>query len=414
MDIVRTPKTSRHWKRSAIIGVAVLAVLIATVALARLRPAAAPVERANIVIETVARGAMTREVRGTGVLTPEEVRWIPAATAARVERIVVQPGTVVTADTVILELSDPQQQQIARDAEWQLRAADAEFETTRAQLENERLDREAALARLRAEAEQARLRAQADAELERNGLVAAITRKMSESSANELAKRLALEEQRLAVNQSSSRSRLAGQQAAVAQRREMTTLQRQRVASLQVRAGIDGVLQQIAVQAGQQVAPGTNLARVARPDRLKAEVRVAETQAKDIVVGQRAKIDTRNGVVDAHVTRIDPAVSQGTVTVDLAIDGALPSGARPDLSVDATIELERLPDVIYVARPVTAQESAPGHVFKVEGDSAMRVPVTFGRTSATSIEIRSGLKPGDRVIVSDTTSFDKNDRVALQ
>ena len=330
---------------------AVLAVILTTYAFARLKPAAPPADRNTLVIETVARGPLTRAVRGSGVLTPENVRWIAAATDGRVERVVAQPGTRVTADTVIIELSDPQEQQSALDAEWQLRAAEAAYAAAQAELESDRLDREAAAAQLRTEAQQARLRAKADAELANAGLAAPITRQLSESAAASLEQRVAFEEKRLGILKSSQRARLATLQAEVEQRRARVDLQRQRIASLQVRAGIDGVLQQVAVQAGQRVNPGTTLARVAQPDRLKAEIRVPETQAKDLVAGQRAQIDTRNGVVAARVARIDPAASNGTVLVDLAIDGALPAGARPDLSVDATIELEHLPNVLFVARP---------------------------------------------------------------
>ncbi|HEX8155149.1 MAG TPA: HlyD family efflux transporter periplasmic adaptor subunit [Thermoanaerobaculia bacterium] len=413
MDIVRTQPYPKKLSRTVYAVIGGIAVVVITILLARLKPAAPPVSRGSVVIDEVKRGPLTREVRGSGVLTPEEVRWIPATTDGRIERVLIQPGSAVTADSIILELSDPAQQQVARDAEWQLRAANADFETMRAELENERLDREAALARLRAEAEQARLRAEADAELERNGLVAGITRKMSQSTAAELARRVTLEEQRLRVSVGSRSSRLAAQQAAVEQRRSLYDLQQQRVRSLQVRAGIDGVLQQIAVQPGQRVTAGTNLARVARPDRLKAEIRIAETQAKDIAVGQPAKIDTRNGIVEARVSRIDPAVTQGTVIVDLTIVGPLPAGARPDTSVDATIELERMADVIHVGRPVSAQEGQRGYAFAVEGDGAVRVPVEYGRASATAIEIRSGLKPGQQIIVSDTSAFEKYDQIKL-
>jgi HlyD family secretion protein len=222
------------------------------------------------------------------------------------------------------------------------------------------------------------------------------------------------EEQRLGILVSSQRSRLAALQAEVEQRRAMLDLQQQRVASLQVRSGIDGILQQVAVQPGQRVNAGTTLARVAQPERLKAEIRVAETQAKDLAVGQAAQLDTRTGVVAAHVARIDPAASNGTVLVDLTIDGPLPAGARPDLSVDATIELERLANVVHLARPVRAQENASGSVFRVHGDRAERVKVEFGRASATSIEVRSGLAPGDRVIVSDDSSYDKYDEIKIQ
>ena len=413
MDIVRSTdkKTSR---RALWIGVAIIAVVLTTVAFARLKPAAPPVDDQTLVIETVERGPLTRAVRGSGVLTAENVRWIAAATDGRVERVVVQPGTRVTADSVILELSDPQLQQSTRDAEWQLRAAESAYAAAKAELESERLDRQAAAANLRAEARQASLRAKADAELAKQGLAADITRQLSESSATALEQRVKFEEQRLGILVSSQRARLAALQAEVEQRRAMLDLQQQRLASLQVRSGIDGVLQQVAVQAGQRVNPGTTLARVAQPERLKAEIRVGETQAKDLAVGQRAQLDTRTGVVAAHVARIDPAASNGTVLVDLTIDGPLPAGARPDLSVDATIELERLADVVHLARPVRAQENASGTVFRVKGDRAERVKVEFGRASATSIEIRSGLAPGDRVIVSDDSAFDKYDEIKIQ
>lgn len=394
--------------------IAVLAVILTTYAFARLKPAAPPADRNTLVIETVARGPLTRAVRGSGVLTPENVRWIAAATDGRVERVVAQPGTRVTADTVIIELSDPQEQQSALDAEWQLRAAEAAYAAAQAELESDRLDREAAAAQLRTEAQQARLRAKADAELANAGLAAPITRQLSESAAASLEQRVAFEEKRLGILKSSQRARLATLQAEVEQRRARVDLQRQRIASLQVRAGIDGVLQQVAVQAGQRVNPGTTLARVAQPDRLKAEIRVPETQAKDLVAGQRAQIDTRNGVVAARVARIDPAASNGTVLVDLAIDGALPAGARPDLSVDATIELEHLPNVLFVARPVRAQENASGSVFRVDGDQAERVNVQFGRASASAIEIRSGLAPGDHVIVSDDSAYDKFNEIEIK
>lgn len=414
MDITRTPETGRNARRILYGVIAALAVVLTTFAFARLKPAAPPADKNSLVIETVERGPLTRAVRGSGVLTPENIRWISAATEGRVERVVAQPGTLVTADTVIIELSDPQEQQSALDAEWQLRAAEAAYAAAQAELESDRLDREAAASRLRAEAQQARLRAKADAELATAGLAAPITRQLSESAAASLEERVAFEDRRLGILKSSQRSRLATLQAEVEQRRARVGLQRQRIASLQVRAGIDGVLQQVAVQAGQSVNAGTTLARVAQPDRLKAEIRVPETQAKDLMVGQLAQIDTRNGVVAAKVARIDPAASNGTVLVDLSIDGALPAGARPDLSVDATIELERLANVVFVARPVRAQENATGSVLRVDGDRAERVNVQFGRASASAIEIRSGLAPGDRVIVSDDSAYDKFNEIKLK
>jgi len=416
MDVVRSPQKNRNLKRNAAIGAAAVIVAATTLGLSRLQTAAPEVDRNSVVIDTVKRGALQREVRASGVLTPEDVRWISTATDARVERIVVQPGTVVTADTIIIELSNEQQQQTARDAEFQLRAARADVETMRAQLESERLDREASLARLRAEYQQARLRADADAQLEHEGLVPHITKAVSQSSAEELARRVKIEEERVRVSQSSQQSRLAAASAAVDQRLSLFELQSQQTKALAVRAGIDGVLQQVTVQAGQRVNAGTTIARVARPDRLKAEVRVAETQAKDVAVGQHAEIDTRNGVVPATVSRIDPSVREGTVTVDLRIDGPLPPGARPDLSIDGTITLERIPETLSISRPVSAQEGGSGHVFKVAdgGSSATRVNVTYGRASATSIEIRSGLAAGDQVIVSDTSQYDSSDRLRLK
>jgi HlyD family secretion protein len=414
MDIARNPENKKKYRRWAGIGAIVVALIVATVVFAQLEPAAPSVERSTLVIDEVKSGPFTRAIRASGTLVPENVRWISAATDARVERIVVQPGTVVTADTVIIELSDPQAQQSASDASWQLRAAEAAYEAASAELESERLDREAAAARLRAEHEQARLRAKADADLEKAGLAASITRQLSQSAADELARRVAIEERRVSTIANSQRARLATLQAQVEQARAMNNLRQQQTASLQVRAGIDGVLQQVGVQAGQRVAMGTNLARVAEPNRLKAEVRVAEVQAKDVTVGQEATIDTRNGIVKARVARVDPAVSNGTVVVDLTVTEPLPAGARPDLTVDATIELDRIPQAIFVARPVSVTEMSAGTLFKVTGDEARRVRVEFGRASAEQIEIRGGLQPGDQVIVSDTSNYERFDRLDIQ
>ncbi|HEX7707097.1 MAG TPA: HlyD family efflux transporter periplasmic adaptor subunit [Thermoanaerobaculia bacterium] len=414
MDIPRAVTGTKNRRRILAIGSVVLVLVVATVAFARLKPAAPGVSSASIVIDSVERGAFTRAIRATGVLVPESIRWIPAATDATVERVLVQPGTSVTADTVIIELSDPRQTQTAREAEWELRAAEAAYEAAKAELESYRLELEAAAARLRAELSQARLRAAADADLEKAGLVAKITRQISQSAADELARQVDFEEQRLTSLAASQRARLAGLDAEREQRRSMLALARHQADSLFVRAGIDGVLQQVTVQSGQRVTTGTNLARVAEPSRLKAEVRVAEVQAKDVAIGQQAMIDTRNGVVKAQVTRVDPAVSGGTVLVDLAILDPLPAGARPDLTVDATIELQRMADAIFVARPVSVQESTRGTLFKVSGSEAHRTPVEFGRASAEAIEIRSGLQPGDRVIVSDTSAWERFDRLEIK
>lgn len=412
MDITR-PVPRNNRRRILLIAAAVVATIVATVAFARLRPAAPKVERNAVIIATVERGPLTRAIRATGTLVPENIRWIAAATDARVERIVVQPGSAVTAETIILELSDPQQQQNAQEAEWRLRAAQAAYDAALAELENERLDREAVAASLRADHEQARLRAKADAELEKAGLAASITRQLSQTTVDELAKRLAIEERRVAASAASQRARLAGLAAEVEQARALAELRRQQTASLVVRAGIDGVLQQVNVQAGQRVTAGTNLARVAEPDRLKAEVRVAEVQAKDVRIGQMALVDTRNGVIQAKVARVDPAVSNGTVVVDLTIAGPLPAGARPDLTIDATIELDRLASALYVTRPVNAGENASAQLFRVSSNDAERIAVQFGIASADAIEIRNGLREGDQVIVSDTSNFERFDRLEL-
>lgn len=415
MDIVRNTDTrKRNLRRMLGAAGIVVALIVATVAFARLDPAAPEVERGSLVIATVESGPFTREIRATGTLVPENIRWIAAATDARVERIVVQPGSSVTADTVILELTNPQQQQSASDASWQLRAAEAAYEAAQAELESERLDREAGAARLRAEYEQAKLRAKADADLEKAGLTAPITRQISQSTADELGRRVAIEERRVSTLATSQRARLATLAAQVEQARAMHELRRQQSESLTVRAGIDGVLQQVGVQAGQRITAGTNLARVAEPNRLKAEVRVAEVQAKDVAVGQTATIDTRNGIVKARVARVDPAVINGTVAVDLTITDPLPAGARPDLTVDATIELQRVPQTLFVARPVNVQEQAGGSLFRVSGSEAERVKVTFGRASAEAIEVRGGLRPGEQVIVSDTSNYERFDRLEIK
>lgn len=414
MDITRSTDNKKKMRRIYGAAAIVVALIVASVALARLEPAAPSVERNATVIATVERGPFTRAIRATGTLVPENIRWISAATDARVERIVVQPGSVVTADTVILELSDPQQQQSASDASWQLRAAEAAYEAAQAELESERLDREAAAARLRAEHEQARLRAKADADLAKAGLAAAITQQLSQSAADELARRVEIEERRVVSLANSQRARLATLAAQVEQARALHGLRQQQTASLSVRAGIDGVLQQVGVQAGQRVTTGTNLARVAEPSRLKAEVRVAEVQAKDVAIGQNATIDTRNGVVAARVARVDPAVRDGSVVVDLTITGPLPEGARPDLTVDATIELQRIADTVFVSRPVSVQELSSGTIFRVEGNEARRVRVTFGRASADTIEVRGGLRPGEQVIVSDTSQYERFDRLEIE
>lgn len=416
MDVVREGFVEKKRRRRILMSIgAVVLVALVTLGVAQLKPAAPTIERSTVWVEEVKRGPMLRQVRGTGSLVPEEIRWIAAATEGRVEVIHVFPGTEVSADTVLMELADPQEQQSLVDAEWRVRASEAELASLRSQLESERLSQEADAARLEAEYQQAKLRADTDRELARQGLLSNINLRLSESAEGELAKRWKLEQQRIDTTARTIEARMAAQRAAVEQSRALYQLRREGVESLHVRAGISGVLQQVNVQIGQRVTPGTVLARVVEPSRLKAELRIAETQAKDIQIGQVASIDTRNGVIAGKVSRIDPSVREGTVTVDVRLEGELPRGARPDLTVDGTVELERLASVIYVGRPVHAQERSAGTLFRLEPDGhAVRVPVEYGRSSVSTIEIVKGLEPGEEVILSDMSAWDEHDRVKLE
>ena len=401
--------------RGAYAAAALGAVLAITLGLARLKPAAPTVERGSIWVDTVMRGPMVRQVRGLGTLVPEEVRWIPAATESRVERIYVKPGAAVKTDTILLELSNPELELAALDAQMQLRAAEADHTNLKVGLESQRLDEQANAATIQASFHQARLQAEADEELAKDGLVPNLTLKLSQSKAQELGTRKELEEKRLNISAEAAEAQLAAQQAKVDQLRALARLKKSQVDALRVRPGLEGVLQQLPVQVGQRVAPGATLAKVADPRRLKAELKIAETQAKDIQIGQPAVIDTRNGVVAGHVARIDPAVQNGTVTVDVAFDAALPKGSRPDLSVDGTIELERLTDVLHVGRPAFGQEQSSVGIFRLQpgGREAERVKVRLGRSSVNMIEIVDGLKEGDQVILSDTSAWDAFDRLRL-
>ena len=416
MDIARPSQArQKRIKRIAYGAAGVVAILLITLGLSRLKPAAPTVERSTVWIDTVKRGEMLRQVRGLGTLVPEEIRWIPAVTEGRVERRVVEPGADVQPDTIILELSNPDVELAAAEAESQLRAAEAQLTESRVRLESQRLDQEAAAARVRAEYHQARLRAETDAELASQGLVAELNAKISKVAADELANRTKIEQQRLDIGGESIKAQMAVQEAAVEQRRAMARLRRNQQQALLVRAGIRGVLQQLPVEVGQRVTPGLNLARVAQPDKLKAVIRIAETQAKDVLPGQSASVDTRNGFVEGKVIRIDPAVQNGTVTVDIALTGALPKGARPDLTVDGTIELERLADVLYVGRPAQGQAESLISLFRLQEGTgeALRVKVKLGRSSVNTVEITEGLKLGDQVVLSDTSAWDAFDRIRL-
>jgi HlyD family secretion protein len=416
MDIAR-PHIAKQKRRRRILFASggVLALIVITVALSHLKPAVPSVDRSTVWVDTVKRGPMVREVRGLGTLVPEEIRWIPANTEGRVEKIVVRPGTQVKADTVILELSSPELEQAAHDAESKLKAAEAEFTTLQAKLQRDLLDQESNTARVHSEYEQARIESDMNEQLKKNGLVAGLQYKTAQVKAAELSNRDAIEEKRLNFARDSIEPQLASKQAEVDQVKAAAQWKLDQVEALHVKAGMNGVLQQMPVDVGQRVKIGDNLARVADPTKLKAEIKIAETQAKDIQIGEKTTIDTRNGVVTGHVTRVDPAVEQGTVKVDAQIDGELPRGARPDLTIDGTIELERLDDVIYVGRPAFGQENNTVSIFKlVSGSSeAVRTPVKLGRSSVNSIEIINGLQPGDQVILSDTSAWDAHERIRL-
>jgi HlyD family secretion protein len=373
------------------------------------------VEKATVWPDTVKRGPMLIQVRGLGTLVPEEILWIPATTDGRVVRRFVLPGSPVTADTVVLELTNPELEQLALDAEWQLRAAQAQLNSLKAQLESQLLDQKAAAATVQSEYQQAKLNAEKDEELAKLGLGASLNVKLSKAKAEALTTRNSIEQQRLQVSSDSVKAQLDAQKARVEQLRALYELKRTQLDSLRVRAGAEGVLQELPVEVGQRVAAGTILAKVVQPTRLKAQLKIPETQAKDVQIGQVASIDTRNGIIPGSVMRVDPAVQNGTVTVDVKLEGALPKGARPDLSVDGTIEIERLRDVLYVGRPAFGQPNSTVGIFKLEagGKEATRVQVKLGRSSVNTIEILSGLQVGDQVILSDMSAWDAFNRIRL-
>jgi HlyD family secretion protein len=382
---------------------------------ARLKPADPTVERAVVWIDTVQRGPMLRQVHGLGTLVPEEIRWVPAVTEGRVERKLLQPGARVTPDTIILELSNQQLEQETLNAEWDWKASKTGLEDLKVKLESSHLNQEADAAKVESEYSQAVLRHAADDELMKVGLVPELTVRLEKVTAEQLANRLKIEKKRLEINKESITAQLAVQQAKVEQLQAVYELKKSQLSQLKVRAGVSGVLQLLPVEEGQRVAPGANLARVADPRRLKAELKIAETQAKDIQIGQTSSIDTRNGVIPGKVIRIDPSVQNGNRTVDVALEGELPKGAVPDLSVDGNIILENLTDVVFVGRPVQGQPDSQIGLFKLEpdGKSAVRVTVKLGRSSVNTIEIREGLKPGDQVILSDMSAHDQYGRIRL-
>jgi multidrug efflux pump subunit AcrA (membrane-fusion protein) len=417
MDIARPDvKRKRQIRRYIYVGAALLVIVVVTAALARLKPAAPSVDKSTIWTDTVKRGPMLREVRGLGTLVPETVWVIPAATEGRVEKRYLLPGTLVKANTVILDLSNPQLQQEALDAQYQVKGAEASYEQTKAQLQNQLMDKRTQAASVSSQYRTAQMTKDADERLGKLGLKAELDVKTAEVQAEELAKENDLARQEVETFANSITPQLAVQQANIDQKRALYALKKSQVEQLHVRAGVDGILQELDVDVGQQVTAGAALAKVSQPTQLKASLQIAETQAKDIQIGQKASVDTHNGIIPGHVMRIDPSVANGTRTVDVKLDGALPKGAVPDLSVEGTIEIERLADVLYVGRPVHGDADSTVGLFKVVdgGSEAVRVPVEIGSESVNTVEIRKGLAVGDTVILSDMSADDNYDRVELK
>jgi len=418
MDIAR-PEFKQQKRRRQILWsvIAILCVAGVTVAVARLKPAVPEVERSSVWTDTVKRGSMLRQVRGLGSLIPSQefTRQIPAETEATVVRIRMLPGSQVQSDTVLLEMSNPQVEQAAIDARLQLKAAEAEYQSLRVTLQSNLMNQKAGAATVTADYSQAKLQSDTDKALYDLGVISGMAYKNSKSKADELTTRNNIESERLDINQKAIESQMAQQQAKVDQIRVLSELKQKQLDALKVRAGIEGVLVDLPLQVGQHVLPGTMLAKVVQPNHLIAELKVAETQARDVQIEQPALIDTHNGTVAGTVMRVDPAVQNGTVTVDVKLTAELPKGARPDLSVDGTIDLEKLDDVLYVGRPAFGQENSTISLFKLDpdGKGGVRVPVKVGRASVNSIQVIEGLRDGDTVILSDMSRYDNTDRIRL-
>jgi biotin carboxyl carrier protein len=418
MDIARPESVKRSKRRKQMIFGALAVVVIAgiTMGVYRLKPALPPVDSANVWPDTVKRGSLVIQRRGLGTLVPLDIRWLPAETDATVERIVIWPGTKVKADSVILELSNPQVQQEFQDAELQLKSAEADLKNTKVKVEGDLLSLKAEAATVKAAYDDAKTQADANRELVKIGVLSNQALESSIGKEREMATRNKIEQDRIEMNTRAIETQMAVQQAKVDQMRALVDLKRRHLDGLKLRAGIDGVLQELPVQVGQRLVAGTTLAKVAEPTHLKAELKIPETQAKDIADGQSAEIDTHNGIIKGSVMRKDPVVISGTVTVDVKLDGQLPPGAVADLSVDGTITLETMRDVLYVGRPAFGQEQSKVQMFKYDADgkTATRVPVELGRGSVQAVEVIRGLKEGDRVILSDMSRFDNADRVRLE
>ena len=424
MDIPRKDAARKRLIRRILIGVVVLAAIPAiTIGLSRLKPAAPGIDRSTVWIDAVKRGPIVLEVRGLGTLVPEETMLIPATTDGRVQRILIYPGTPVKADSVVMILTSPELETQLLDAEYNLKVAEADYANLKVTLQKAKLDMQSTVAQVGADFNTSKLQADRDQALAKEGLFSEVDAKISAVKAQQLGGRVELEQKRLAINGDAEEAQLAAQQVKVEQLRGQFNLKKSQVDQLKVRAGFDGMLQQLPapVEVGQKVMAGTPLGKVAQPSKLKAELKIAETQVKDIAYGQPAMIDTRlagggsNGLIEGRVSRIDPSILNGTVTVDVALKGTLPAGARPDLSVDGTIQLAKLDDVVYVGRPVFGQQDATVQLFKLEPDEkyANKVKVQLGRSSVNTIEIKDGLKVGDQVILSDMSQYDNYDRIRL-
>ena len=398
-DLIR----QRRTLRIIYIAVGLVAIGSVTLGVSRLKPAAPSVDKATVWVDTVKRGPMLLEVRGLGSLVPEEILVVPAPTDGRVARRLLLPGSPVEADTVLMELTNPEQEQATLDAEWQLKAAEAQYKSTKAQLDSTLLDQKAQAATVQSDYTVAQLNADRDVELAKRGLGSELNAKVTRAEAESLATRSDIEKQRLTVSAASAKAQLEEQQAKVEQLRALYQMKKAHLASWRVPASADGVLQGLEVAVAQSASSGAPLAKLALPTELKAQLRIAETQAKDAQIGQSVSVDTRNGVIPGHVMRVDPAVQNGTMTVDVHLDDTLPKGARPDLSVEGTIEIENLADVVYVGRRSFGQPNTTVGIFRLdeEGKVASRMQVMLGRASVNSIKILSGLQPGDKVIHSD-------------
>ena len=419
MDIARPSVAGQRRRRQILYGsVGIVLVTLGTMGVYRLKPAAPTVERSTVWVDTVKRGSVLRQVRGLGTLVPMEgsIQFLPAITEGRVDKILALPGAQVKAYTILLEMSNPQLTQEALDSEWKLKASEADYKNLEVALASQVLAQKSLSAQAQSEYSQAKMQADIDSELAKLGVISQLSMNVSHQKAEQLSTQNDIEKQRLVNSSEVLKAQLQAKQAEVEQFRALAELKKSQLDRLRVRAGIDGVLQEQTLKIGQYVTPGTTLAKVVQPQRLKAELKIAETQAKDIQIGQPASVDTHNGVIPGHVVRIDPSVVNGTVTVDVTLDAKLPQGARPDLSVDGTIDLEKMDNVLYVGRPAFGQEQSTVGMFKLEADgtSAVRAQVKLGRSSVNTVEILQGLKEGDQVVLSDMSRWDSFDRVRLE